>query len=345
MALPFKKLSQAGALTGLYVAWRLWALGHGGAGGPTVNMIQQLVSGDLSLDELVKRYQTWHGLEVTGRFEDVVEHLDRPRCVHPDTLAASSSACRWPDTLVYYSQAIRLGQLDPARLDALYSQAWASWSAVCGLEARKNPPELHANVAARSGDGVGDNFDAAGTVLAWSQLPCGVSMNQHLEQVFNDREPWTEEMFLAVAAHEIGHAIGLPHLPGPNLLNPYYTPGITTPQPADIREAVARYGPPKTPPPAPAPAAGNPPEPPASVTPSSPAPVDGSGGESIVGNPHGIHVETTVDEPGPHVLTLSLIPPGSTTGRSVSIAANVPEPGEYVISIFFDQVGTVATNA
>ena len=55
---------------------------------------------------------------------------------------------------------------------------------------------------------------------------------------------WTASSFLAVATHEIGHALGLAHTSvSGSLMEPYYNPSITTPQADDIAGIQAIYGP------------------------------------------------------------------------------------------------------
>jgi hypothetical protein len=214
----------------------------------------------------VRSFQAFHGLEQTGAVDGpTADRLALPRCGHPDFMADSSAECAWPMKAVTYAQAFAFSGFDTATVAAAYDQAWASWAAVCGVEPAAAVPGGPVNVLGRTGRGAADGFDASNTILALSELPCGVPATAQIHQVFNAAESWTKEMLLAVMAHEIGHALGLPHLPGSNLMNPYYTPGLAVPQPADVAEAVARYGPPAaqpaTPPTPPGPGPAVPPAP------------------------------------------------------------------------------------
>ena len=42
--------------------------------------------------------------------------------------------------------------------------------------------------------------------------------------------------------HEFGHSLGIGHIQAGNLMAPYYSARIGTPQSGDIAEMVARYG-------------------------------------------------------------------------------------------------------
>lgn len=268
-------------------------LGHLTRGStPVRDLILDLFAGKVPVADMIAAFQRFHGLAETGELDGpTVALLKQPRCLHPDVLASGASPCKWPDRNVTWHQRITLAQLPADRVAALYAQAWNQWAAVCGLnpiEVRDATPDKAVNVYARTGQGIPDQFDQAGTILAWSQLPCGVSVGSTLNQVFNAAEPWSESMFLAVACHEVGHAIGLPHIPGKCLMNPYYDPSITAPQPADVAEAVARYGAPSAPDPA-------------------PAPTPGPGQGTPVPSPsNAVQILVDVTEPGKYLLSVSM---------------------------------------
>ena len=257
-------------MNSIQAAGLLIRLGHAGVAKPLAELYADLVAGHLDVSDLVLAYQVFHGLARTGVLADVMPHLALPRCGHPDVQAESTVPCRWPDPNVTYHAAIgQLNALPADRVASIYQQAWKQWSAVCGINPyRRDAPAAGEviNVSARAGSGAADNFDAAGTILAWSQLPLGATAATELGQVFNAAQPWTDDFFLAVACHEIGHAIGLSHSPGDCLMNPYYNPAVTAPTAADSAAAAALYGPAQTPLPAP------PPEPPATPTPNAPSP-------------------------------------------------------------------------
>lgn len=125
-------------------------------------------------------------------------------------------------------------------------QAFDSWQAVCGLTF--SPAEGHrADILITTG-----RIDTAGQVLAWSELPDG--SDRLLQQKYDTSEKFVNAIdpkrgfidIVAVAAHEIGHALGLDHSPhgSPDLLAPIYAPGRRVPQPGDIQRIQRLYGPP-----------------------------------------------------------------------------------------------------
>lgn len=276
-------------MNALQIAARLLRYGHAG-GRPLAEVAGDLLNGKMDLADLVRGFQAWHGLAETGDPDHVADLLSAPRCGHPDVMAASSGpACQWPQLDVTYHQQIALAQLGPDRVAALYRQAWDFWGAVCGLRPREALP---ANVWARSGSGAADQFDAAGRILAWSQLPLGATVTSTMHQVFNTAESWDERMFLGVACHEIGHAIGLSHAPGDCLMNPYFNPAIVAPTLADAAAAQALYGPPAV-----APADPSPPPAPVPAPDPGPAPVPPPGSQQLT---------FTAPGPGTYTLTLTL---------------------------------------
>ncbi|OWY60495.1 hypothetical protein B7486_68875, partial [cyanobacterium TDX16] len=101
-------------------------------------------------------------------------------------------------------------------------------------------------------------LDGPGRVLADCMLPCGSggSRRTTLTMRIDNSESWAPDDLLAVVAHELGHGWGLGHLKEGNLMQPYYTRKIRTPQAGDAFEMVRRYGRQVTPPPPPPPTAG-----------------------------------------------------------------------------------------
>lgn len=142
---------------------------------------------------------------------------------------------------------------------SVLNQAFAAWSAVANI--------TFVQVADGGGNiGIGNSayirvcagyIDGNYNVLGRAFYPATAGNAQNYaysgDMVFDSGEAsfWTASSLLAVATHEIGHAIGLGHSSIANaLMAPYYNPSITTPQQDDIAGARAIYGAAGTMPPA-----------------------------------------------------------------------------------------------
>lgn len=196
------------------------------------------------LDRAIREYQRFHGLKSDGIVGAKTAHvLLRHRCGLPDfNISGSDTPCRWPMPRITYYAKLRLPGINEDQADAAYDAAFAQWAAVCNIEpVRVADPNL-ANIFAKSGVGKHVGLDDRGGTLAWSELPCNVSENMQLDQMYDEAEDWSFNMAVAVICHELGHALGLAHLGKGNLMAPYYDPGIRTPQKGDVSEIVKLYG-------------------------------------------------------------------------------------------------------
>jgi len=178
----------------------------------------------------------------------------RLRCAMPE--AAKAGTCKWPMLDVLYRQRLNLPGLTPADIDAAYRQACAAWNAVCGIRLAPWPGAGAINIDAASG-----HIDGNSGTLAYSYLPCNSSASSCMGQLYDHDEPWEYNWLVEVAAHEVGHAIGLDHSTDPEaLMYPYSHGGLViAPQDDDIAQARKRYGMPPAPPEPEPPEPGGPP--------------------------------------------------------------------------------------
>ena len=142
---------------------------------------------------------------------------------------------RWPMGLVTYFEAMDFPGLARDAVAAAFDAAAGQWTAVAGIVLRRVLDAGQANIVATTG-----TMDGPYGVLAQSDLPFGVGPTSVLHQLFDDAEPWASEvpgMLVACITHELGHALGLGHLPGTGaLMEPIIIPGQVAPQPPDLVE-------------------------------------------------------------------------------------------------------------
>ena len=201
------------------------------------------------LKETIKSFQKFHGIKPTGLIDDqtATRLLTPLRCGSPDMLATGTS-CKWPlEAMPHVSYYVKL-DLPGITVDqalTAYDMACRQWEVVCGIKFRRTDSKKNANITARSGLGKTMFLDGRGGTLAWSHLPCGAQADTQLPQMYDAAERWSNQMLLAVACHEVGHAIGLSHAQPGQLMAPCYNADITAPQAGDISEAMKLYGAPQ----------------------------------------------------------------------------------------------------
>lgn len=234
------KVAAKNVLSTLEILKKLHALGYFGAQSWSVT---RKTSGK-ALEAAIREYQKFNGLEQTGVVGVRTAHaMGRYRCGLPDfNLTAGDGPCKWPHANITYFADLRLPGMAKEQIKLAYDTAFAQWAAVCNINPIPVDGPGTANIFARSGKGKTAGLDDRGGTLAWSELPCSVTEQMQLDQMFDEAEDWSFDMAVAVICHELGHALGLPHLGKGNLMAPYYDPNVKAPQKGDISEIVALYG-------------------------------------------------------------------------------------------------------
>jgi hypothetical protein len=218
---------------------RLHGLGYFGA--RSLAQVKKIKGKEL--EKAVQTFQQFNGLPPTGEVgPKTASRINRPRCGLPDFNLSTGETCKWPmDNITYYHE-ITLPGVSDAQVAEAYDIAFAQWAEVCNINPKRVASANQANIYARSGAGKKQGLDNKGGTLAWSELPCGVAENVQLDQMFDEAEDWSFNMAIAVICHELGHALGLPHLSWGNLMAPYYDPNVTKPQAGDVEEILKLYG-------------------------------------------------------------------------------------------------------
>lgn len=179
-------------------------------------------------------------------------------CGVPESVLAVASAnlAKWPFSRLTWTVTDPLPGLSNEDWQEAYRLAVSYWADVCGLTFEYTSNARTANILATAG-----RIDGPSGTLAWSELPNG-SGRQLTQKYDTGEKKWTinetprggELDIVRVVCHEVGHAIGLPHISAGNLLAPTYSASVRRPQTGDIAEAVRRYGRRVTPTPLPTPA-------------------------------------------------------------------------------------------
>ncbi|XP_040833163.1 stromelysin-1 [Ochotona curzoniae] len=181
------------------------------------------------IDNKIREMQKFLGLEVTGKLDsNTLEMIRKPRCGVPDVghFTTFPGTPKWSKTHLTYRIVNYTPDLPREAVDAAIEKALGVWKEVTPLTfSRMQEGEADIMISFAVGEH-GDfiPFDGPGNVLAHAYAPGpGINGDAH----FDDDERWTKDtagtnLFL-VAAHELGHSLGLFHSANPEaLMYPVY---------------------------------------------------------------------------------------------------------------------------
>lgn len=211
----------------------------------------------------IQEMQRFLGLKVTGQLDaDTLETMSKPRCGVPDVghFSTFPGSPKWGKTHLTYRIVNYTLDLSKDAVDSAIENALRVWEEVTPLTFSRTfngEADIMITFAVKE-HGDFAPFDGPGKVLAHGFAPGpGILGDAH----FDDDEQWTEDkagtnLFL-VAAHELGHSLGLYHSANPEaLMYPLYN-GFTDLakfrlSQDDVKGIQSLYGAPSAPPAKPA---------------------------------------------------------------------------------------------
>ncbi|XP_051011708.1 stromelysin-1 [Acomys russatus] len=165
----------------------------------------------------IREMQKFLGLKMTGKLDSsTMDLMHKPRCGVPDVggFTTFPGSPKWRKNHITYRIVNYTPDLPRESVDSAIERALRVWEEVTPLTfSRMSEGEADIMISFAVGEH-GDfvPFDGPGTVLAHAFAPgLGINGDAH----FDDDEQWTEDttgtnLFL-VAAHELGHSLGLFH--------------------------------------------------------------------------------------------------------------------------------------
>lgn len=193
--------------------------------------------------EAVAKYQSFHGLIKDGVVgEQTYTELAAPRCARPDFERGGGGLSMWPLSCIKIRAAQRIskvgkfGQVSAVDID----RAWL-------LACREISRHSVLGMVPWIGDWVEAKITATRESLGRNTLADSYTPNQDcsetITQRYNTSINWDFWLLVDTMVHELLHAIGVPHLPTGNIMQPTASGSFNGKmQAGDIREVVKRYG-------------------------------------------------------------------------------------------------------
>jgi len=155
---------------------------------------------------------------------------------------------KWGRQHLRWYMGSRDSDLAPSTWDWVFARAFGSWSAITPLVFSQVFDYSQADIAIGVSGRRRSGFGKTGGILAWAQLPVGRNFDGRLLTMFDTAELWTDDpagtgtLLQSVAAHEIGHLLGLRHSSHKSALMYPYISSVKVPQEDDISRIRSLYG-------------------------------------------------------------------------------------------------------
>jgi len=156
---------------------------------------------------------------------------------------------KWGKThLTYFMSGRDTADMTKVDWDTQFRLAFESWSEVCPLTFEPSSSQKEADFIIGVSRRRRSGFGKSGGILAWAQMPPRRDYDGQLWTMFDLAETWTLPaekygiILRSVAAHEIGHLLGLDHSPEETALMYPYINDALKPRADDITRIQALYG-------------------------------------------------------------------------------------------------------